>query len=46
MKQPLLQKVFHHGRHSPPVVEIFHQVFSAGLQIGQHGHPVADALKI
>ena len=45
-EQALLQQVFHHGRGTTHVVQVFHDVLAAWFQIGQERHPVADRLEI
>ncbi len=40
IEQAFLKEVFHHGRHPAYLMEVFHQVLAARLEVGQVGRAV------
>ena len=44
--KPRFEKELHHGRRAADSVQVFHHVATAGFEVGQEGHAIADPLKI
>ena len=41
-----LQEHLHHGGDAANLVQVFHHIFAAGLEVRQKGRAVADSLKV
>ena len=46
VKQSVFEQVLHHGGGSTNMMQIFHDVFAAGLEIRDVGDSIADRLKV